>query len=114
MQKIEFTNDEKTFLKASLQKLEEDKTIEDHSILTAINSKFMDQLNKIRNNGPTSQLWVQYFELICLTQRFIDAERSCDFKKHLDTVQLMIPILYASVHHNYAKCAQLYLQKFLN
>ena len=107
----ELTDDEKSFLNASLANLGKDKKIVKNPILKKIEEKFVDGIQNLRRKGPTSQLWLQYFEIISLMQRFIDAEHSGNFKEHLEVVQLMIPIFYASGHHNYAKCAHLYLQK---
>uniref|UniRef100_A0ABD2VTT7 Uncharacterized protein n=1 Tax=Trichogramma kaykai TaxID=54128 RepID=A0ABD2VTT7_9HYME len=37
---------------------------------------FWNKLQNLKNNGPTAQLWVQYFEMVQLVKNFIEAERT--------------------------------------
>lgn len=39
-----------------------------------ISKKFKSQLNKLKNNGATSKLWIQYFYMIYLMKEYIMAE----------------------------------------
>lgn len=61
-------------------------------------------------HGSTSQLWVQYFELITIVKEFIKAERSENWNLHLECTKKMIPYFHASGHFLYAKSSHLYLQ----
>lgn len=53
--------------------------------------KILAAIDKLEDNGPTIQLWLQYFKLTYLLQRYIDAERYENFELYLETVQLIIP-----------------------
>ncbi|KAF4530425.1 hypothetical protein B566_EDAN015256 [Ephemera danica] len=75
-------------------------------LLTSVSEK----LSSICAYGPTSKLWVQYFELINLVKMYIRSERTGDWELHLSTIVSMIPIFYASGHFKYAKYAQIYIQ----
>ena len=79
-----------------------------------IKEKFLTVMDTLENKGPTSQLWLRYFKLICLLQRYIDAESSGDVESHIKIVQLMTSFLFASGHHLYAKACILYIQQLLN
>lgn len=84
-----------------------------HYLIPLFKNKFNSVISEIKNNGPTNQLWLQYLQLICLVQKFIDLERSGNFELHLEAIELMIPIFYASGHNLYAKASLLYLQQML-
>lgn len=78
-----------------------------------IKDKFLVHFEKLKENGLTTQLWLQYFEMVAIVKKFIEAERTGNWKLHLICVQKMIPYFYASGHHLYAKSSQLYLQDML-
>ena len=69
--------------------------------------KFTNVLNQLESTGPTSQLWLLYFKLICLMQRYTDAERFGNFHLHLQSVISMTLIFFASGHHLYTKACLL-------
>lgn len=75
--------------------------------------KFKGALEKMRANGPTSQLWVQYFCMTTLIKLFIQAERTGDWNLHLYTVHKMLPFFHSAGHFQYAKSAHLYLQDMM-
>lgn len=75
-----------------------------------IKQKFIKQLQSLRKRGPTSQLWIQYWEMISIVRDFIRAECSGNWELHLTCVQRMIPYFHANGHFLYAKSAHLYLQ----
>ncbi|XP_043269016.1 uncharacterized protein Nepl16 isoform X1 [Venturia canescens] len=112
-QKIELTDSERKHLNDSLERVGEEnfQIFLTDSMMTNILQKFVAVLENLERQGPTNKLWVQYFKLICLFQRFIDAERSGNFDLHIQTVQLMIPFFFSSGHHLYAKACLLYVQK---
>lgn len=113
---VQLTDNEKAQLNETLEKVGEEnfENLISDPFLTDVTSKFVSVFNNLENNGPTSQLWVQYFKLICLLQKFIDAERSGNFNLHIEMVQQMIPFFFASGHHLYAKACLLYVQQMLN
>ncbi|KYN28334.1 hypothetical protein ALC57_02247 [Trachymyrmex cornetzi] len=67
-------------------------------------------LEKVEENSPTAKLWVQYFNMVSLLKKFIEAERTGDWEKHLYIIKLMILYFHASGHFPYAKSCQIYLQ----
>ena len=72
--------------------------------------KFREKLDELQNNGPTAKLWVQYFNMVTLVKKFVQAERSGDWQLHLQTIKGMLPYFHASGHYLYAKSCHLYLQ----
>ncbi|KAL7294973.1 hypothetical protein TKK_0011684 [Trichogramma kaykai] len=84
------------------------------SDLNEIKNFFWNELQLLRKNGPTAQLWVEYFEMVQLVKNFIEAERTGDYEKHLKCVRNMLPYFHASGHNLYAKSAHLYLQDMLS
>lgn len=84
--------------------------LEETYLLQNITKKFKQQLEKVEENSPTAKLWVQYFNMVSLLKKFIEAERTGDWEKHLYTIKLMIPYFHASGHFPYAKSCQIYLQ----
>ena len=58
----------------------------------------------------TSVLWMEYIKMIDILKRFIKAERTGDWKLHLQAVHDMRPYFAASGHNQYAKSAHIYLQ----
>ena len=89
-------------------------TLLEQNDIEEIRKKFVDKLNLIKENGPTAELWIQYFKMIELAKQFIQAERSGDWNMHLECVQKMLPYFHASGHNLYAKSAHLYLQDMYN
>ncbi|KYN23235.1 hypothetical protein ALC57_04345 [Trachymyrmex cornetzi] len=86
------------------------KTVEEIYLLHNITKKFKQQLEKVKENSPTAKLWVQYFNMVSLLKKFIEAERTGDWEKHLYIIKLMILYFHASGHFPYAKSCQIYLQ----
>ena len=72
------------------------------------------ELHHAQSRGRTEKLWMQYFRCITIVKLFIRAERCGDWNLHLYSVKLMLPILHAAGHLNYAKSAQVYLQQMHN
>lgn len=81
--------------------------------LKNIVAKFRQALCALECKGPTAKLWLQYFRMITLLKQFIEAERTGNWKLHLDTVQKSLPFFQAAGHFLYAKSAHLYLQDML-
>jgi len=76
-------------------------------------NKFITEINSIKNLGPTAELWIQYFEMVTLMKKFIQAERLGDWYLHLSCCREMLPYFQASGHIPYAKATYLYLQEML-
>lgn len=87
-------------------------SVEEESTYQTVAEKFKKRLLELEKNGPTAKLWVQYFRMVTLMKRFIEAERMGCWKLHLDTIQNMLPYFHASGHFLYAKCCHLYLQEW--
>ena len=65
----------------------------------------------IQRESKTGQLWLQFMEMVGLVRQFIKAERTGNWKLHIQTVIDMLPYFAASGHNNYLKSAHLYAQK---
>lgn len=90
------------------------RKVRENSYLTTIQNKLQNELGRVKENGPTAALWVQYFNMISIMKKFIVAEHSGDWNSHLFCAQQMIPFFHASGHFQYAKCTHLYVQDMLN
>ena len=64
--------------------------------------------------SKTSLSWLQYMKCIEIFIRFLEAERTSNWKLHLNVAHEMIPFFFASGHYLYAKSTFLYLQTMLN
>ncbi|GBN46390.1 hypothetical protein AVEN_23270-1 [Araneus ventricosus] len=84
--------------------------VRENSHLTSLKKKLKNELDRIKGNGPTAALRVQYFNMVSLMKKFITAERCGDWNGHLLCAQQMIPFFHASGHFQYAKCTHLYVQ----
>ena len=62
----------------------------------------------------TASLWLQYMHMIDIMRKSIKAERTGNFKMHLESVKDMLPFLAAAGHNHYTKSAWLYLQQMLD
>ncbi|GBO46400.1 hypothetical protein AVEN_115503-1 [Araneus ventricosus] len=87
--------------------------VRENSHLTSLQKKLKNELHRIKGNGPTAALRVQYFNMVSLMKKFITAERCDDWNGHLLCAQQMIPFFHASGHFQYAKCTHLYVQDML-
>ena len=61
-------------------------------------------------NQRTAVLWIQYMHMVDIPRTFIRAERTGNWKLHLQAVHDMLPYFAAAGHNPYAKSAYLYLQ----
>ncbi|KAK3097968.1 hypothetical protein FSP39_014885 [Pinctada imbricata] len=76
-----------------------------------VKSLLQEYLNGISNlqMSKTSQLWLQYLEMVELLRTFIKAERTGNWDMHLQTIRLMLPYFAATGHNLYAKSIYMYL-----
>lgn len=82
-------------------------------VLKKMTECLLNTLETFKSNGPTSKLFIQYFEMVTIVLQFIEAERLGNWKLHLQSVEKMLPYFHASGHYLYAKSAQIYLQSML-
>lgn len=59
----------------------------------------------------TAKLWLLYMDMIDILRKFIKAERTGEWKLHLQAVYDMLPYFAATGHIQYAKSAYIYLQQ---
>ena len=57
----------------------------------------------------TAALWLQYMHMIDIVRKSVKAERTGNFKMHLESVKDMLPFLAAAGHNHYTKSSWLYL-----
>ena len=77
-----------------------------HVVIERLNAG-KDSMKDLR----TAKLWIQYMEMIGILRTFIKAERTGDWKLHLQAVHDMLPYFAAAGHNLYAKSAYIYVQK---
>ncbi len=76
--------------------------------------KIEKRLQKFKQQGPTTKLWIQYFDMVTIIKQFIESERSGNWDLQLQTIYRMLPYFHASGHYSCAKCCHLYLQDMNN
>lgn len=59
------------------------------------------QRDHISGTSRTGALWLQYMEMVNILRTFIKAERTANWKLHLQPVSEMLPYLAASGHNLY-------------
>lgn len=75
-----------------------------------IKDVFINKFEKMKENGPTAQLWLQYIYMIDIAKQFYHAERSGNWKNVVKCTELMLPFFHSSGHYLYAKSCTLHLQ----
>ena len=63
-----------------------------------------------KTSSATIKFWKMFSETVSILQGYIHAERTGDWSRHLEHVQLMLPYIAAAGHYKYATC----LPKYLN
>ena len=61
-------------------------------------------------NDKTAQLWLMYVEMVSITCKLTKAQRTGNWKLHLDALSETLPYFASSGHYLYLKSAYLYLQ----
>ena len=89
------------------------ESINAEPIIRIISEKLDNVLEKLNNRGPTAKLWVQYFRMVTLMKNSLRAERSGNWRLHLQCLCNIIPYFHAAGNFPYAKSAHLYLQSML-
>ena len=70
----------------------------------------LQQQRDFMKDDRTASLWLQYMDMVDILRMFIKAERTGNWRLHLQALSEMLPYLAASGHNLYAKSARLYLQ----
>ena len=111
------SNDEKNLL-SEVSKLYDELmigtvTVQEASTAECV-QKVQEQLCRQKQtlrNQKTATLWLLYLEMVTILKKFIRAERTGNWKLHLEALREMLPFLAASGHNLYTKSVRLYLQK---
>ena len=75
---------------------------------------FMNILKSdLRERSRTAKLWLQYLSYVRVLKDFIRAERTGNWKLHLQSVHAMLNLFAVTGHVHYAKCARLYYQQMM-
>jgi len=69
------------------------------SILEPYIEQFNATLKNIQSRGPTTKLWVQYFQMVSIVKDFIRSERLGNWQGHLNAVKKMLPFFHTSGHY---------------
>ena len=64
----------------------------------------------LMKDDRTALLWLQYMDMVDILRLFIKAERTGNWRLHLQALSEMLPYLAAAGHNLYAKSVRLYLQ----
>jgi len=78
--------------------------------LVKLESAVNEIKRKLMALSRTARLWLLYMDYVSIVKMFILAERTGDWHIHLAVTSRMLNLLAATGHHNYARCARLYLQ----
>ena len=79
-------------------------------VLQIVNTMVQKEKNVLRSL-QTSQLWLQYMEMVDILRNFVRSERTGDWKLHLQTLRDMLSYLAAAGHNAYTKSIHVYLQR---
>ena len=88
-----------------------DATRED--VFTEVSNQLETHRKRLCGNR-TAALWLQYMHMTDIMRKSIKAERTGNFKMHLESVKDMLPFLAAAGHNHYTKSSWLYLQQMLD
>jgi len=81
-----------------------------YNTLEKIQDNLKNNVESGKKSVTTSALWVQYMNMTDILHKFIRAERTGNWKLHLQSIQAMLPYMAASGHNSYTKSGMLYLQ----
>ncbi|KYM94341.1 hypothetical protein ALC62_15043 [Cyphomyrmex costatus] len=113
---IVFTQAEKELLNALQEKVGHTNILPEfnNAAYQTVVKKFNDKLQEFSaDNMPTGKLWVQYFQMVTLIKKFIEATRCTYWNEYLTCITQMLPIFHAAGHNLYAKGAHLFVQQML-
>jgi hypothetical protein len=92
-----------------------DKDLEESHMLTQEVTHLLESIEGLWADfeatlGVTAKFWDMYIDMGSIAKRYIHAERSGDWLKHLAEVEKMLPYLVSAGHHNYMSCIPIYLK----
>jgi hypothetical protein len=106
-----FCNDVLTvYEKLSHSEISQAAACDDRTVQSSL-LKLTDHINVKKSISKTSNLWLNLIQQIDLMLNFILAERTGNWKLHLDSATDMLPYFHAAGHMPYAECAHLYAQE---
>ena len=73
--------------------------VESSDDLQFVHCKLQEKIQAMESKYLTTELWLQYMEMISIMMAFIRSERLGDWSLHLATLQKMLPYLAASGHN---------------
>ena len=89
-------------------------TLEDVALSDTL-ATVQQEVNKVKmelqSSSKTSQLWLQYQDMLRCARSLIMADRTGSWRMHLQAVTDCLPIFAAAGHFNYLKSAYYYLQE---
>jgi len=68
-------------------------------------SDILQRKKEFLKSYRTAVLWLQYMDMIDILRKHIRAERTGNWKLHLEAVSDMLPYMAATGHNNYTKSA---------
>ncbi|KAG1647735.1 hypothetical protein GQR58_030367 [Nymphon striatum] len=87
-----------------------DEELTKSKVLEKVHGAIGNKMNHLSTTSRTAKLWIQYISYIDVIKQFIAAERTGNWKNHLETMAQMLNLFAATGHYHYAKSARLYLQ----
>lgn len=87
------------------------KIVCDDNFVKLSEAKFTEHINTIKPVSRNSTLWLNLLQQIHLMLNFVIAERTGNWKLHLETTTDKLPYFHAAGHIPYAKSAHLYVQQ---
>ena len=78
------------------------------TFITTLLNKLLVFFNS--SKSKTATLWIEYMKMVEICLQFLKAERTGNWKLHLDMSRMMVPYFAASGHYHYQKSVYLYVQ----
>ena len=72
---------------------------------------FQEVTSQLESESRTAKLWLSYMHYISILKQYIFAERTSNWKLHLNTTIEMLNLFASTGHVNYAKSARFYVQQ---
>ena len=85
--------------------------IESRSTFKLISDMLEELKDELCKSSRTARLWIQYLDYVAVLKQYIRAERTGNWKLHLDALRKMINLFAATGHIHYAKSARLHLKQ---
>jgi hypothetical protein len=80
LDEVDLTGKERTETENNLRESERSLIlfVKENNSYQSLRAKFKNALHNLEGNGPTSKLWIQYFDMCTPVKLFIQAERQGD------------------------------------